>query len=406
MGQGSASEDVVVAAVAQRHDEQLGAVQHALDLQAEELVAPRSQCRRGLVAFFGDDAVDLVAQRVVGDADELPRLHQSDTGGSVCGREQPGEDVVWHVARCEPAHVAALGDGSVHGPSLRCAERVLAHAGQRTFECVRSEVLVTATELEKLIAGGAPPRILDVRWQLTEPDGSAAYEAGHLPGAVYVSLDDELTDHSVTGRGRHPLPSGAAVQAAARRWGIRDGDPVVVYDDWNRAGSARAWWVLRAAGLADVRILDGGLAAWRGALESGVVTAEPGDVTVTHGDLYAGALPTLTADEAAVLGSRLADARAPERFRGDVEPVDPVAGHVPGAVNVPSTSLLGADGAFLPTADLADALGDTTGAYCGSGVTAAVAVAALAVVGVDAALFPGSWSQWCGEPARPVATGG
>jgi len=283
---------------------------------------------------------------------------------------------------------------------------MLAHAGQRTFECVRSEVLVTATELEELIAGGAPPRILDVRWQLAEPDGSAAYEEGHLPGAVYVSLDDELTDHTVTGKGRHPLPSGAALQAAARRWGIRDGDPVVVYDDWNRAGSARAWWVLRAAGLADVRILDGGLAAWRGALESGVVTPEPGDVTLTHRDLYAGAMPTLSADEAAALGSRLADARAPERFRGDVEPVDPVAGHVPGAVNVPSTSLLAADGAFRPTADLADALGDTAGAYCGSGVTAAVAVAALAVVGVDAALFPGSWSQWCGEPARPVATGG
>ena len=267
-------------------------------------------------------------------------------------------------------------------------------------------MLVTATELEELIAGGAPPKILDVRWQLTEPDGSAAYEGGHLPGAVYVSLDDDLTDHGVPGRGRHPLPSGAAVAAAARRWGIRNDDAVVVYDDWNRAGSARAWWVLRAAGLADVRILDGGLAAWRGDLESGVVTPEPGDVTVTHGDLYAGAMPTLTADEAAALGPRLADARAPERFRGEVEPVDPVAGHVPGAVNVPSTSLLDGDGAFRPTAELVDALGDTAGAYCGSGVTAAVAVAALAVLGVEAALFPGSWSQWSGEPSRPVATGG
>jgi thiosulfate/3-mercaptopyruvate sulfurtransferase len=323
------------------------------------------------------------------------------------GREQPGEDVVGDVARREPPHVATLGDHPVHGPSLGRAERVLlAHAGQRTFKGVRSEVLVTATELEDLIAGGAPPKILDVRWQLTEPDGSAAYEAGHLPGAVYVSLDDELTDHRVPSRGRHPLPSGAALQAAARRWGLRDGDAVVVYDDWNRAGSARAWWVLRAAGLADVRILDGGLAAWTGALETGAVRPEPGDVTITHHDLYAGALPTLSADDAAALGSRLVDARAPERFRGEVEPVDPVAGHIPGAVNVPSTSLLDGDGAFRPTAELADALGDTAGAYCGSGVTAAVAVAALAVVGVDAALFPGSWSQWSGEPSRPVATGG
>ncbi|MCV7422239.1 sulfurtransferase [Mycobacterium yunnanensis] len=271
---------------------------------------------------------------------------------------------------------------------------------------MRSEVLVTASELDELIASGTPPRILDVRWRLDAPDGRAAYESGHVPGAVYVALDDELSDHGVTGRGRHPLPSGAALQAAARRWGIRDGGAVVVYDDWNRAGSARAWWVLKAAGLADVRILDGGLPAWTGPLETGVVRPEPGDVVLAHHDLYAGALPTLSADDAAALGSRLADARAPERFRGEVEPVDPVAGHIPGAVNVPSTSLLDADGRFRPTTELADALGATAGAYCGSGVTAAVTVAALAVVGVDAALFPGSWSQWSGEPARPVATGG
>ena len=125
--------------------------------------------------------------------------------------------------------------------------------------------------------------ILDVRWQLTEPDGRPAYERGHLPGAVYVSFEDELSDHTVAGRGRHPLPSGRAVEAAARRWGIRAGGPVVVYDDWNRAGSARAWWVLTAAGLQEVRILDGGLAAWTaagGALQTGSVVAEPGDVTV------------------------------------------------------------------------------------------------------------------------------
>jgi thiosulfate/3-mercaptopyruvate sulfurtransferase len=274
---------------------------------------------------------------------------------------------------------------------------------------VRTEVLVTATELAQLIADGSPMTVLDVRWQLTQPDGRAAHAAGHVPGAVYVSLEDELTDHAVTGRGRHPLPSGPAVQAAARRWGIDEGATVVVYDDWNRAGSARAWWVLRAAGLRAVRILDGGLAAWTaagGVLEAGVVSADPGDVIVTHDDLYAGAMPTLRADDAAALGARLIDARAPERFRGDVEPVDAVAGHIPGATNVPSTSLLDADGAFVSDADLADVLGDVDGVYCGSGVTAAVAVAALAAIGVDAALFPGSWSQWSAETARPVATGG
>src|SRR6185312_14033103 len=120
----------------------------------------------------------------------------------------------------------------------------------------RAEVLITPTELETLLAKGEPVAILDVRWELAKPDGRASYAAGHLPGAVYVSLEDELTDHGVPGRGRHPLPSGRAVEAAARRWGIDTATTVVAYDDWNRAGSARAWWVLKAAGLADVRILD------------------------------------------------------------------------------------------------------------------------------------------------------
>ncbi|WP_036437999.1 sulfurtransferase [Mycobacterium sp. URHB0044] len=271
----------------------------------------------------------------------------------------------------------------------------------------RAEVLVTATELERLLAKGGPVAILDVRWELAHPDGREAYEAGHVPGAVYVSLEDDLTDHTAPGRGRHPLPSGRAVEAAARRWGIGKDSTVVAYDDWNRAGSARAWWVLKAAGLPDVRILDGGLAAWTaagGALETGRVTPEPGDVTVAHDDLYAGAMQTLSADDAAALSARLVDARAPERFRGDTEPVDPVAGHIPGATNVPSTALL-ADGAFLPEPELRRALGDAVGAYCGSGVTASVVVAAAAAAGVDVALFPGSWSQWCADRAHPVATG-
>ena len=270
----------------------------------------------------------------------------------------------------------------------------------------RNEVLITATELANRLADDEPLMILDVRWQLAEPDGRAAYEQGHLPGAVYVSLEDELSDHSVTGRGRHPLPSGHGVQAAARRWGVRRDVPVVVYDDWNRAGSARAWWVLTAAGIPDVRILDGGLAAWTGPLETGMVTPEPGDVTVAHDDLYAGARRTLTAEQAAAQGISLLDARAPERFRGDVEPVDPVAGHIPGAKNLPSTGLLSDDGRFLPDSDLTRLYDEpTSGVYCGSGVTASVVVAALAVIGVDVALYPGSWSEWCSDPTRPVARG-
>ncbi|WP_024446857.1 sulfurtransferase [Mycolicibacterium iranicum] len=278
----------------------------------------------------------------------------------------------------------------------------------------RSDILVTATELADLITSGQPVSVLDVRWELAEPDGREAHSRGHVPGAVYVSLDEELSDHSVPGRGRHPLPSGAALQESARRWGLREGVPVVVYDDWNRAGSARAWWVLTAAGIADVRILDGGLSAWTasgGDLETGSVTKEPGDATVRFLDLYHGALPTLTADEVTGFGGVLLDARAPERFRGETEPVDPVAGHIPGARNAPSAAALAADGTFLSEADLTHffeecgAGGGEVGVYCGSGVTAAVTIAALRAAGVEAKLFPGSWSQWSSDPSREIATG-
>jgi len=279
----------------------------------------------------------------------------------------------------------------------------------------RAQVLITAAELGGLIQAGDPITVLDVRWRLDEPDGRAAYLQGHLPGAVYVSLDEELSDHTIAGRGRHPLPSGRSLEAAARRWGIRQDGLVVVYDDWNRAGSARAWWVLTAAGLANVRILDGGLSAWRsagGSLETGPVTPRPGNVTVLHDDLYAGSRPTLTAGEAGAGVVTLLDARAPERFRGDVEPVDAVAGHIPGAKNVPSGALLADDGTFLANGGLAQLFSDhgvdrdaRVGAYCGSGVTATIAIAALAATGCDAALFPGSWSEWSSDPSRPVGRG-
>ncbi|MFF0817839.1 sulfurtransferase [Rhodococcus sp. NPDC003318] len=277
--------------------------------------------------------------------------------------------------------------------------------------------LLTTRELIDLLAADRPVRVLDIRWSLAEPDGSAAFAAGHIPGAVYVDLETELGDHSVSGRGRHPLPSGADLQASLRRAGVNDGDTVVTYDDWNRAGSSRAWWVLRAAGLTDVHILDGGLGAWTAAgeqLESGTVEAEPGSVALPHPDLYAGSLPTLTAEEAAKVPGTgvLLDARAPERFRGEVEPVDSVAGHIPGAQNLPSTSLLAADGTFRPVAELQQTFATLgvdgnrpAGAYCGSGVTAAVVLAAADAAGVDLALFPGSWSQWSSNPDHPVEVG-
>jgi thiosulfate/3-mercaptopyruvate sulfurtransferase len=279
----------------------------------------------------------------------------------------------------------------------------------------RAKVLITATELNDLLRAGEPVTILDVRWRLDEPDGHPAYLQGHLPGAVYVSLEDELTDHTLAGQGRHPLPSGRSVQASVQRWGVRDGVPTVVYDDWNRAGSARAWWVLTAAGLRDVRILDGGLSAWRsvaGSLATGPVSPAPGDATVLHDDLYTGALPTLTAQQLSPTDLTLVDARAPERFRGDVEPIDPVAGHIPGAKNLPSSDVLARDGKFVTADELGQLLSShgierdrPLGAYCGSGVTAAITLAALATIGHQAALFPGSWSEWISDPARPVARG-
>ena len=278
----------------------------------------------------------------------------------------------------------------------------------------RADILITASELARHLAVGRPVNVLDVRWELTHPDGREAFSAGHVPGAVYVSLEDELTDHAV-GRGRHPLPFGQALEQSARRWGMRAGIPTVVYDDWNRAGSARAWWVLTAAGVQDVRILDGGFSAWvasGGDLETGVATVSPGDVTVAHRDLYQGALPTLTADQTAEFGGPVLDARAPERFRGEREPVDPVAGHIPGARNAPSTSVLSVDGTFRSDDELRQFFAERgvdgvagVGAYCGSGVTAAVLIAALHIVGTESRLFPGSWSQWCAEADRPVATG-
>lgn len=188
---------------------------------------------------------------------------------------------------------------------------------------------------------------------------------------------------------------------------------VVVYDDWNRAGSARAWWVLTAAGLADVRILDGGLGGWRSArhrLETGHATPRVGNVTVPHNNLYSGRRPTLTAERSGSGRVTLLDARAPERFRGDVEPLDPIAGHIPGAKNLPSGDVLAADGTFLGDEALRRLLSDRSvdgevGVYCGSGVTATITIAALAATGRRAALYPGSWSEWSSDPARAVSRG-
>jgi len=276
----------------------------------------------------------------------------------------------------------------------------------------RAAVLVTAEELHRLLAQPAPPVLLDVRWALGDPHGVRHYREGHLPGARYVDLDTELAGPHLPGAGRHPLPDLAELQAAARRWGVTRRRGVVAYDNSGGLAASRAWWLLRWAGVPNVRILDGGLAAWAAA-GYGQATGDarpqpPSDIV-----LEAGHLPTLSADEAAALPETgvLLDARAGERYRGEVEPIDPRAGHIPGALSAPTAANL-RDGVplFRPTDELRErfvSLGagsGKVGVYCGSGVTAAHEIAALAIAGFDAALYPGSWSAWSADPGRPVAT--
>jgi thiosulfate/3-mercaptopyruvate sulfurtransferase len=273
--------------------------------------------------------------------------------------------------------------------------------------------LVSCTELAGSLSGAEPPMLLDVRWRLGGPPGREDYDRGHLPGAVFLDLDADLAAPPGLG-GRHPLPEPAGLQRALRAAGVRDGHPVVVYDADNGSIAARLWWLLRWAGHDQVRVLDGGFAAWQAEgrpVTTDVQAPAEGDITVRPGGL-----PVVDADGAADLARTglLLDARAPERYRGDVEPIDPKAGHVPGAVNAPFSAHTGADGRWHTPEELAahfaelGVRGDRpVGAYCGSGVTATSVLLALEVAGVGdkAALYAGSWSNWSADPERPVATG-
>jgi len=274
------------------------------------------------------------------------------------------------------------------------------------------DVLVSVDDLARALGTDHPPVVLDVRWRLGGPPGRGEYLTGHIPGAVYVDLDTELARHGEPRDGRHPLPDAAALQESVQRWGIDDGDVVVVYDGEGNLSAARAWWLLRWAGLDDVRMLDGALPAWVGAgqpLVTDDVQPVPGSAQVRPGSL-----PTLTADQAGGWPRHgvLVDARAAERYRGETEPVDPRAGHIPGAVNAPTGGNLAPDGRFRSPEDLARRFAQLgidastpVAAYCGSGVTAAHELAALAIAGVDATLYPGSWSQWSNLdlPVEPTA---
>jgi thiosulfate/3-mercaptopyruvate sulfurtransferase len=275
-----------------------------------------------------------------------------------------------------------------------------------------SELLVDVASLTSELARDAPPVVIDVRWSLAGPPGILAYRAGHLPGARFADLDTELSGRRGAG-GRHPLPDAADFEVLMRRLGVRADSAVVVYDAADSVPASRAWWELRYFGHEDVRVLDGGYATW---VAAGLpVTIE--EPPVQPGDFVArpGGLPVIDADEAATLATQgiLVDVRAGERYRGEVEPVDAVAGHIPGAVNLPTVGNISADGKFLDIETLAhrfESLGITVdsevGAYCGSGVNAAHTAFAMTLAGLPTpALYVGSWSNWIADSSRPIATG-
>jgi thiosulfate/3-mercaptopyruvate sulfurtransferase len=281
-----------------------------------------------------------------------------------------------------------------------------------------ADSLTDVTTLAAALAGPRAPVLLDVRWRLTGPPGIGSYQAGHLPGARFVDLDHDLAGPPGPG-GRHPLPAAGQFQDAMRRAGVRDGWPVVLYDEADSTAAARAWWLLRYFGHDQVRVLDGGYQAWLAAGQPVEAGPGPGPAPAAADAFTArpGHLPLLTAATAAALARDgvLLDARAAERYQGAVEPVDPVAGHIPGAVSAPTTANVTAAGRFRDPAALrarfaalgvrADPGAPPVGAYCGSGVTAAHEVLALQVAGIPAALYVGSWSDWITDPARPVVTG-
>jgi thiosulfate/3-mercaptopyruvate sulfurtransferase len=272
--------------------------------------------------------------------------------------------------------------------------------------------LISVDELAASLGQQAGQVLIDVRWQVGGPSQYPLYLANHLPGAHWCDLDLDLADPPGA-RGRHPLPDPRRLEARLRAWGIDPQSEVVVYDQGNSIAAARAWWVLRWAGLEQVRVLDGGFEAWvRGGhpVEADLPRPAAGTVSVRPGSL-----PTLDADTAASWAGdgRLFDVRAPERFRGEAEPIDPVAGHIPGAVNLPTTANVQPSGHFLPEPALRQRFQQAgaanqdapVGVYCGSGVTAAHTVLAMRLAGIDAVLYPGSWSEWITDPDRPVETG-
>jgi len=282
------------------------------------------------------------------------------------------------------------------------------------------KTLITATELLQRLQAGAATVLLDCSFELSDPEaGERAWRASHLPGASYLHLDHDLAgpknDSAGRFRGRHPLPERDALARRLGELGITPASAVVCYDAQGGPYASRAWWLLRWMGHSDVAVLDGGPAAWREA--GGAITAE---VTTPHASApypaQPAAMPTIDADSLLARLGRLqvVDARAGERFRGEVEPLDKAAGHIPGARNRLFRDNLGPDGRFKSPAALrgewlpllAGSDSSLIVQQCGSGVTACHNLLALAHAGLgDSVLYPGSWSEWSADPARPQARG-
>ena len=279
------------------------------------------------------------------------------------------------------------------------------------------QTLISGADLLALQAGAAPALLLDCRFQLADPGyGARAYADGHLPGAHYLHLDDDLSGSKTGRNGRHPLPELATLAARLAALGVGDARQVVAYDDAGGMFAARAWWLMRLMGPAEVAVLDGGVAAWcvaGGSLETGVPAAQravfsrrvPLEGTVS----CAAVLDNLAAPAFVVV-----DARGADRFAGQNETIDPIAGHIPGARNRPFMQNLEAAGRFKAPETLAaewrqvfaGVPAEAVVHQCGSGVTACHNLLALAHAGLPGGrLYPGSWSEWCSDPARPVEVG-
>jgi thiosulfate/3-mercaptopyruvate sulfurtransferase len=266
--------------------------------------------------------------------------------------------------------------------------------------------------------------VFDVRHDLADHQaGRRAYEAGHIPGALYLDHEAQLSAPRTGRNGRHPLPDRADFAALMRAQGLTARSDVVVYDAGNSMFAAHLWWMLRWLGHESVAVLDGGWAAWQalgGAVETGPRTASVSEAQALQGLVLTGQPSMPAVDARAVLANldeprfTVLDARAPERFSGEVEPMDPVGGHIPGALNRPFSQNVEADGRFKSPARLRQEFESLLGSrldrgivhQCGSGITACHNVFAMELAGLrGSALYPGSWSEWCSDPERPVARG-